>query len=156
MGASRGLSGMPDADLQRYHARLVELWCVAEQMRLTGEMLAEMGPLAPPCLALPYMTMRGVAQDATDALLTEVRARGSEDDYRRFEMVCGGALLPDPKRRPAKPIAAIMSLPGLKAFWANAPSKWRGLTTIPGGTSQGGLGDTATVPRPPSPTPWKV
>ncbi len=137
---------LPPATVTSYEARLKHLAMVSESLRPIGNMLATMGPLAPPCLAIPYDDMRDRVQSAAAKLLASMRDHGTADEWKRFESAMGGGVLfPDPRGRPTGPIDSIASMPRLVEFWRDAPPQWWGtITQTPG--PMGKLGATPLLP----------
>lgn len=144
-----GASGLPEATATSYEARLKHLWMTAEQLRPDGNLLASLGPLAPPCMALPYMRMRAKLVDATQAILGDMKSRGTPAEWADFERVCGGGkLFPNAEGPYTGPIDGIMSLPVLTTYWKDAPAKWQASFSVPVPPSAHGklrgLGDAET------------
>lgn len=149
------LAGLPAVDAESYAARLQHLWILAEQLRPIGHMLKAMGPLAPPCIAMPYAAMRENLIDSAGAILDEIRSKGSAEQWAAFERTLAtGKIFPKPEGQSGGLVESFRSLAELKVFWSTAPAKWWGMTTAP--TSQGGLkgfDDVLNLPRlPPAPS----
>lgn len=135
---------------QTYAAKLQHLWIVTEQLRPVGRFMQSLGPLAPPCIALPYTAMREKVLDAASVILESIRSHGTEEQWRDFERTLAtGPLFPDPKGEGGL-VGAFRSLPELKVYWSTAPSKWWGMTTVPQ-ASHGKLGGLEPV-VPPTPS----
>lgn len=140
-----GAANLSPAAVRSYEARLKHLSILAEQMRPIGNMLADMGPLAPPCLALPYEEICEKLQDAAVKILASIKAHGTQDQWDRFETAMGGGeLFPEPKGRATGPIDSIASLPRLTEYWTSAPACWWGTFTVP--SSAGKLGALPLLP----------
>lgn len=146
-GYRANLGTLDETTATSYEARLKHLWMMAEQLRPVGELLQSFGPLAPPCVAKPYMQMRGKLTSASSLLLAAVKVLGSEAQFAEFEKLAGGGA-PLGDERTVGPIYSIRSLPFLTVYWKDAPQQWQsfggsggGGTVAPG---PGKLGDVET------------
>ena len=140
--ATPGLRGLGPATATSYEARLKHLWTTAERLRPIGQLLEDFGSLAPPCVARPYTVMREKLVEATAMLLDAIQTRSTPEEFAAFEKLSGGPGSLGLESN-VGPKAAIQSLPVIKSYWKDAPSKWQGMMTtpIPGMGGLAGLGD---------------
>jgi len=93
---------------------------VVDDLAPLGKALSLLGPLAPPCLAVPYVHMRLMVIEAFEQAWAEFTMDDTEEQLQADTF----SLAPI--------IAAVANLPDLTDMWRNAPDQWRTSPIIPG------------------------
>jgi hypothetical protein len=142
----RGLRQIEEADERGYGALLVRLRVIAEQVRAQGRALVALGPLAPPCLALPYAEMREFLFGATNQLIGEIVTKGTAE--QKAEFLRRGGITEQPDGTYVVPW--VSDIPELQTYWKDAPSQWQGPPSVEAEIPPaGGLGYVMTSYPPP-------
>lgn len=142
----RGLAEIESADERSFGALMVRLRVIAGQMKSQGMALAALGPLAPPCLAMPYAEMREFLFSATNDLIGEMVTKGTAEQKADFLQRGGITETDDGKFI----VPWVSDLPELQTYWKDAPSQWQGPPSVTAEIPPaGGLGYVMTAYPPP-------